>query len=122
MIVAWFMLCATAALYQTQSVNLYNHYPLVTGKIPPTPVNLARERTLLKSILAEFYLWYTTLWIVKLSILLFFRRLFGERQQAPWRKAWWWFVTIVTVATWAACLGTLPYDCLLKPLPWILGK
>ena len=116
------MLCATAILYQIQSVNLYNHYPLVTGKIPPTPVNLARERTLFKSMVAEYYLWYTTLWMVKLSILLFFRRLFGERQHAPWLKAWWWFITGVTVSTWAACLGTIPYNCKLKPLPWIFGK
>ena len=27
-----------------------------------------------------------------------------------------------TVASWAACLGTIPYDCFLKPLPYILGE
>ena len=121
MIAACFMLCATAILYQTQSVNLYNHYPLVTGKILATPEDLARERILLHSIVAQFYLWYTALWLVKLSILLFFWRLFGERQHASWLKIWWWFVTGFTIITWAACLGTLPYSCLLKPLPWILG-
>ncbi|CAD6580171.1 MAG: hypothetical protein ASARMPRED_009375 [Alectoria sarmentosa] len=122
MIVAWFMLCATATLYQTQSVNLYNQYPLLTGKIPPTQTNLARERTLLNVFVAEYYLFYTTLWMVKLSILLCFRRLFAERRRAPWLKAWWRFVTGVTVSTWAACIGTLPYSCLLKSLPWILSK
>nr|ANM86707.1 hypothetical protein [Cladonia uncialis subsp. uncialis] len=50
---------------------------------------MERERTLLSSTLAQYILFYTALWTVKLSILLFFRRLFGERQQAPWLKAWW---------------------------------
>lgn len=120
-LLAWLMLCVAAAVYQTQSISLYNSYPLATGKIPATLANLARERTLLNSLLAEYYLFYTTLWMVKLSILLFFKRLFGERQQRPYLKAWWWIVTGVTVATWAACLGTLPYNCLLKSLPWIMG-
>ena len=119
---AWLMLCAAAILYQIQSVNLYNQYPLVTGKIPPTLVNMERERTLLSSILVQYFLFYTALWTVKLSILLFFRRLFGERQQAPWLKAWWWFITALTVCTWAVCLCTLPYHCLLKSLPWVMGK
>ncbi|KAK0507608.1 hypothetical protein JMJ35_010131 [Cladonia borealis] len=99
-IVAWLILCAAATLYQSQSVNLYNQYPLATGKIPPTLVNMARERTLLSSTLAQYFPFYTALWTVKLSILLFFRRLFGERQSAPWLKAWWW---------------------LSPPLPYVLG-
>ena len=116
------MLCAAAILYQTQLVNLYNEYPLATGKIPSTLVNMARERTLLSSTLAQYFLFYTALWTVKLSILLFFRRLFGECQPAPWLKAWWWFTTTLTVCTWAVCLCTIPYRCLLKSLPWFLGK
>ena len=122
MIAAWAMLCGTATLYQTQSINLYHHYPLVTGKIPATVTNLTRERTLLSSLLAEYYLFYTTLWIIKLSVLLFFRRILSERRRTPWLMAWWWFVTSFTVSSWAACIGTLPYRCLLRSLPWILGK
>jgi len=116
------MIFATACLYQNQAINLYNNYPLVTGTLPPTPENLANETALLRSELAEFYLFYTALWSVKLSILVFFRRLFGDRQRAPWLKTWWWFITGFTVASWAACLGTIPYDCLLKPLPYVLGN
>ena len=121
-ILAWLMLCAAAVLYQIQSVNLCNQYPLITGRIPPTLVNMARERTLLSSLLAQYFLFYTALWTVKLSILLFFRRFFGERQPAPWLKAWWWFITTLTVCTWAVCLSTLPYHCSLKSLPWVLGN
>ena len=116
------MIVATASLWQNQSTALYDHYPLVTGKLESTQQNLARETTLLRAEVAEFYLFYSALWSVKLSVLLFFRRLFGDRQRAPWLKIWWWFVTGLNVATWAACIGTIPYSCLLKPLAYISGN
>ena len=119
---AWILLLATASIYQSQKINLYNHYPLLVGEIPATPENLAKEVSLLKAEVAEFYLFYTALWMVKLSVLLFFKRIFAERRLDQWLKTWWWFVTGFTVITWAACLGTIPYSCLLNPLPWIVGK
>ena len=116
------MLLADTCLWQTQSDSLYNHYPLINGNLQPTPENLARETTLLRLDVAEFYLLYSTLWSVKLAVLIFFWRLFGDRQQSPWLKSWWWVTTGFTVATWAVCLGTIPYGYLPKPFPYILGN
>ena len=116
------MLLACDITWQNQSISLYNHYPLVTGTLQPTPGNIAKDTTLLRAEVAILYLFYTSLWLVKFSVLLFFRRLFGDRQQAPCLKAWWWLTTGFTVATWAACLGTIPYRGMLKPFPYILGK
>ncbi|MCJ1241299.1 hypothetical protein MMC14_009303 [Varicellaria rhodocarpa] len=119
---AWIMILVTACLHQIEGTNLYNQYPLVTGKLSPTPEHLAGERSLLRAELAEFFLFYTALWCVKLSILVFFRRVFGDRQQIPWLRTWWWAITGFTIASWAACIGTMPYSCLLKPLPYILAR
>ena len=121
-ILAWLMVLGSTTLYQIEATNLYNHFPLVTGKLPTTPQNLKNEVSLLYAELAEFVLAYTTLLFVKLSILWFFRRLFMTPQQSPLLKAWWWFVTGWVLASWAACIGTIPYNCLIKPIPFILGK
>jgi hypothetical protein len=74
------MLVATASVYQSQATNLYNHYPLVTGKLAATPEHLDNEKSLLRAEVAEFYLLYTTLLFVKLSILVSFRRVFWVRR------------------------------------------
>ena len=84
---ACLMIFATACIYQSQATSLYKSYPLVIGKIPPTPENLANETTLLRAEVTEYYLFYTALWTVKLSLLVFFRRLFWDRQRAPFLKA-----------------------------------
>lgn len=119
---AWVMLLATASLYQSQAKSLYAQYPLVTGQIESTPERLAKETTLLRVEVAEFYLLYSTLWSVKLSVLLFFRRIFNEGQSVRYLELWWYFITGFTVVSWVACLGTIPYNCLLKSLPHILSK
>lgn len=121
-ILAWLMILGSTTLYQVQATNLYNNYPLVTGKLPATPYNLKNETSLLYAELAEFVLAYTTLLVVKLSILVFFRRLFFTPHQSALFKAWWWFVTAWVVASWAACIGTIPYKCLVDPIPFILGE
>ncbi|CAG8960055.1 hypothetical protein HYFRA_00010533 [Hymenoscyphus fraxineus] len=120
-ILAWLMVLGSTTLYQVEATNLYNHFPLVTGALPATPYNLKNEVSLLYAELAEFVLAYTTLLLVKLSILWFFRRLFLTPQQSAWLKSWWWFVTGWVFASWAACIATIPYNCLIKPIPYILN-
>jgi hypothetical protein len=119
---AWLMVLAATTLYQIEATNLYNHFPLVTGKLPATPQNLKNEASLLYAELAEFVLGFTILLFVKLSNLWFFRRLFFTPGQSPWLKTWWWFVTGWVIASWAVCIGTIPYNCLIKPIHFIMGK
>lgn len=119
---AWLMVLAATNLYQIEATNLYNHFPLVTGKLPATPQNLKNEASLLYAELAEFVLGFTILLFVKLSNLWFFRRLFFTPGQSPWLKTWWWFVTGWVLASWAVCIGTIPYNWLIKPIHFIMGK
>ena len=113
------MLLASAALWQRHYVPIYNQYALVTGKILPNPENMAAESSLLRIAAAENILFLCMLWIVKISVLIFFRRLLGPGSKL--QKNWWWCVMGFTVATWAVVVGTIPYRCLLSSIEYIFG-
>ena len=84
-----------------------------------TPELLEAERTFLRSVVAINIMYYTSLWIVKLSFLIFFRRL-GQNVRGG--GIWWWCVTGFTVATWATCIGSLDIQCLTRSLDYIIGQ
>ncbi|KAF2229372.1 hypothetical protein EV356DRAFT_580858 [Viridothelium virens] len=107
---AWLMLLASTIIWQTQYPAMYTQYELSKATIEPTPQVLAAEKTLLRAEVAVFWLFYSCLWSVKLSFLLFFRRL-GENVRRI--GVWWWCVLGFTVVTWITCVGDIPYWCLL---------
>lgn len=118
-IVAWLMFLATAITWQTHVQALYRQFGFTAQSIVPTPTNLAAERALLRSEVPLVMLFYTCLWAVKLSFLLFFRRL---GQQVRGQKFWWWCVFGVTVATWVTSITTIQWNCNLKPVEYVFSK
>jgi len=108
-IAAWGMLLATSVLWQTVIPKQYEQYAVASGRMGITP-DLVAEQTLLMHILAPITaLFYTCLWAVKLSLLLFFQRL-GSKVTG--QKIWWWSILVVTVLTWAACIGDIHWRCM----------
>lgn len=66
-LIAWLMFLASAVIWQSQQTAMYEQFALSTGNVIPTPEQLAAERTFLRSEVATISMYYTSLWIVKLS-------------------------------------------------------
>lgn len=56
---------------------------------------------------------YTSLWAVKVSFLMFFRRL---SHNVTGQKLLWWCVFAFTLASYFVCIGDIEYSCLTAPL------
>lgn len=116
---AWGLHLATAILWQFKVSALYEYYATRSGKHPPRPGQDKSDHDLLRSIVAVRQLFYTCLWTVKLSFLVFFRRL-GYKVRT--HKIWWWFVLIVTIGTYIGYLAYSNYKCTLSSYEYIMGK
>lgn len=117
-VLAWLLLLTSAIIWQTQQTSMYTQFRLSSGNVVPTPEILAAERTFLRTEVATIFMFYTCLWSVKISVLIFFRRL---GQKVKGHRVWWWCVLALTVATWATCIGDIQYPCLLKSLEYIFS-
>jgi hypothetical protein len=113
------MLLGNTIMWQVNETPLYLQLSVIFGKTFPSPDSLRLAKGLLRSILASNILFYCCLWSVKLSLLFFFRRL---GNQVRGHDIWWWVVMVITVGSWAACIGNNQFDCALKPLEWVVGK
>lgn len=115
-LLSWLLLLATAILWQFVSSDLYQALAVESGYLFPPPATfIADSEKYLRSFVPIIVFFYTGLWSVKLSFLLFFRRL-GNKVRG--QKLHWWIVTGFTVATWCTCIGTIQYNCLV----WSLEK
>lgn len=116
---AWAMILASSIIWQTQKHALYAQYALTTESL--TPHVISQEQTLLRIELVIIMMFYCSLWCVKLSILLFFRRL-QQGQSIRKQEIWWWCVFGFTVATWVICIGLIQYQCLARSFESIVRK
>ncbi len=118
-IAAWGMLLATAVLWQTIIHIVYEQYAVTSGRAAITPDFFTAQTHLMHTLAPLLVLFYTCLWAVKLSLLLFFRRL-GSKVMG--QKIWWWSILVITVVTWAICTGLLHWSCLLDSSSQSKGK
>ena len=118
-LLAWLFMLAVVITWQTQLPALYAQYAMAAGTMIPTPDFLEHEQTLLHSEVATVMFAYLSLWTVKFSFLMFFRRLsVGVQGQ----KAWWWIVFAFTVLTLASAIGCMGWGCTLGPLEYIFSE
>lgn len=118
-IAAWGMLLATSILWQTVVPNQYEQYAVASGRTAITPDFVADQTHLMHTLAPLLVLFYTCLWAVKLSLLLFFRRLGSN---VTGQEIWWWSILVVTVLTGAACIGNVHWSCFLTSYLYIEGK
>ena len=118
-VLAWVFFFATAVIWQTQHVGVYYQFALSSGSVLPTPAVLSALLNGQRAQLAVLVMFYSCLWAVKLSFLIFFRRL-GQKVRG--QKIWWWCVTGLTITTYITCIGTIQYPCLVGDLQYIMSK
>ena len=119
-LVAWLMVLATAILWHNINGAMYRSLLVTSGEVYPAPPTFVNdEQTFLRGSVAVIVLFYSSLWTVKLSFLIFFRRLgLGVNRQ----KQLWWCVLAITVASYFCCIGTIEYNCLVPSFAKIASE
>ena len=116
-LVAWLMFLSSTIIWQIYKEDLYENLEVSAGLLYPPPESFPNDtEAYLKASVAVIIFFYSSLWFVKFSFLLFFRRL-GHRVRG--QNILWWAVTGVTVASWFASLGTLEYSCLTSSFEYL---
>lgn len=101
------LLCM-AVLYVLVTPTMFTLDAIAIGKESP-PADLA-ERTAfyLKCQFAIIVMFWTTLWAVKISVLLFYKNLFNK---LPKQMTLWWAVLGAVVALYLGCWGSQLASC-----------
>ncbi|KAF6232725.1 hypothetical protein HO173_008939 [Letharia columbiana] len=114
---AWIVLLINTILWQFGQDALYENIAVSSGQLYPPPPGFAHaaEQYLRRSV-AVIVFFYTGLWSVKFSFLVFFKRLgHNVRNQ----RIVWWLVLAITLASYVTCLGTIEYSCLASSFMYI---
>lgn len=111
-IFAQMMVLTTAGLWQWAAKFMYYVLGANTELIanPSLPKLFSDLQNWLHVQFAVELLYYTTLVLVKLSILLFLRRL-GQNVQG--KRYMWWLITVFSVIVYVVSIGNMQYRCLL---------
>jgi len=111
---AWALFLAVAILWQLIYEDMYMLFALESGQLWPPPTDfLDKMNRYLRTLAVILTLFYSGVWSVKLSFLFFFRRLYCN---ITWMKYHWWAVLVITLGTFAACVATTDYMCLVTPI------
>ena len=104
------MLLASAIIWQAISKYMYQALYIASGElVAVSPTFIEDTQTYLRGSLAIIFLFTSGLWSVKVSFLLFFRRL---SENVSGLKVHWWTAFSFTVASYFAGIGTIQYRCL----------
>lgn len=118
-IFALILVIANAIIWQIHAQAMFDLMAVSAEIESPGPNFISRSESYSKATVAVIIFFYSTLWSVKMSFLLFFRRL-GTNVFS--QKYIWWPVFIFTLATYFSCIGTIQYNCLVVPLQVIMEK
>lgn len=114
---AWILILATAIMWHLVAAYMFQMNYESSGQIPLVQApNLIPDTELyLRVSVAVIVFFYTSLWAVKFSFLIFSRKLTAGTY-IKFQIIQWWFVFWFTLATWFVCLGNVEYHCLAAPL------
>ena len=109
---AWLMNLANAVVWQKNANQLYTLIAVESGVVTmPPPELIPHIYVGLHSLFASSLLYYTALWSVKLSFLMFFRNLDNSIRR---QRMLWYCVLAFTLATYITCLGMINYKCVVE--------
>jgi hypothetical protein len=110
---------ASSILWQFETPTLYEQFRVVAGEEQLTLAYMDRFFKFIPITSAFFIFYYTSLWCVKVSFLLFFRKL-GKTIRS--HNIVWWCITVVVLAGYAASMALMDFPCLMNGMDWIAGK
>jgi hypothetical protein len=111
-------LISMAILYSLIMGDIFEIDRVTAGQEKPNPGFLQRGNLFLRCQFALICLFWTSVWSVKVSILLFYKILFSKLRSF---KICWWLVLGFVGATYLACWGTQLASCWPIPTYFNLG-
>ncbi|KAG9230371.1 hypothetical protein BJ875DRAFT_158403 [Amylocarpus encephaloides] len=112
-VIGWLLILATAVIWNFAHRQMYLSSKVTSGELSPFnyPDIISDGEHYLRSSAAVLILFYSSLAAIKLSFLLFFKRLLiGVNNRLL--VVQWWVVFAITIITWIASLADNPYECL----------
>ena len=113
------MLLAYSVTWEKNYRTLYIGNDVEIGKIAPPPDLLSNTATYIHAEIAINLLNTCGLWAIKLSFMVFFRRL---GQGVKKQRILWWIVMAALFAGFAITIGVYNWPCLVKPAAVIFGR
>ena len=119
-IFAWFLCVLSVGLWQGVSPQLYLLMDVFGGQQWPPPPSFDQIGKLVwQAQVIYIVFWLTSLFMVKLSFLCFFRRL---RRNVTGGNYLWWAAFLFTASVYIVWIGTVHYKCLSIPLQTIIKE
>lgn len=106
------MALASAVIWQIFAKYMFEMLAVAYGS-QPGPHFATEFEHYSKASAAVVILFYSTLWAIKISFLIFFKRL-GKNIRR--QELLWWPIFGFTMATYFASIGVIPYSCLMDSL------
>ncbi|PYH44303.1 uncharacterized protein BP01DRAFT_401389 [Aspergillus saccharolyticus JOP 1030-1] len=118
-LLAWVLSVITGIVWRVESPTLYELYALGAGTAAFMPDVIPRLNTVMRYEAPFMFLFYTTLWCVKFSFLVFFYKLGSKIHN---HRVWWWVVSATTLAVWVVSVGDIDYQCSLGGVEFIFEQ
>lgn len=116
-VIAWLMFLSSAIIWQLNKNDLYRSLAVSTGHSYPPPIDYPQKtEKYLRASLVVLLFFYSSLWSIKISFLIFFRRL---GQKVKGQRHLWWFALAITLFSYFVCIGTTDYKCLVSSFSWL---
>ena len=113
---ALILVVTTAIIWQVFAEHMYYVMVVSAGVELPGPGFPSLAENYFKASFVVVVLFYSALWSIKLSFLLFFKRL-GKNVRG--QAVLWWPILGITIATYCACIGTIHFPCLLNSFEYL---
>ncbi|RDL38406.1 uncharacterized protein BP5553_02746 [Venustampulla echinocandica] len=115
-VIGWLLILGSSIVWRYAERAMYLSIEVAAGQLSPLEYTTYIPDTehYMKSTVAIIILFYSSLAAIKISFLLFFRRLLsGVHIRVLMIQ--WWVVFGITIVTWIACIADTQYKCLAAP-------
>lgn len=116
---ALLLLISLAIMYKYTIAKMFEVVRVATGDEAPTLPFFDRATVYLKLQFAIIVLFWTEIWVVKISFLIFYRNVFSG---LPEHMLGWRLVAVFTGLTYALCWAFQLASCIPIPNYFILGE